>query len=112
VGGGGSLLAPSGGRFVDAPDFPEQYKGEALAQTRALEILRDANGAVDWSYASPPPVDLVEGERTGRYRVRAGDLPITDAHGASRITIPDYAAAIVDTLESGRFVGARFTAAY
>jgi putative NADH-flavin reductase len=57
-------------------------------------------------------VHLVEGERTGRYRVRAGDLPITDAQGESRITIPDYAAAIVDTLESDRFVGARFTAAY
>ena len=112
VGGGGSLLAPSGGRFVDAPDFPGQYRDEALAQTRALEILREADGAVDWSYASPPPVQLVEGERTGRYRVRAGDLPITDAQGESRITIPDYAAAIVDTLESGRFVGARFTAAY
>jgi putative NADH-flavin reductase len=68
--------------------------------------------AVDWSYASPPPVHLVEGERTGRYRVRAGDLPITDAQGESRITIPDYAVAIVDTLESDRFVGARFTAAY
>jgi putative NADH-flavin reductase len=51
-------------------------------------------------------------ERTGRYRVRAGDLPITDEHGESRITVPDYAAAIVDTVESGRFVGARFTAAY
>jgi uncharacterized protein len=57
-------------------------------------------------------VHLVEGERTGRYRVRAGDLPITDTQGESRITIPDYAAAIVDTLESDRFVGARFTAAY
>jgi putative NADH-flavin reductase/pimeloyl-ACP methyl ester carboxylesterase len=112
VGGGGSLQAPSGRRFVDAPDFPAQYKDEALAQARALEILRDADGAVDWSYASPPPVHLVEGERTGRYRVRAGDLPVTDERGESRITIPDYAAAILDTLESGRFKGARFTAAY
>jgi putative NADH-flavin reductase/pimeloyl-ACP methyl ester carboxylesterase len=111
VGGGGSMLSPSGERFVDAPEFPEQYKDEALAQARALEILRDADGAVDWSYASPPPLHLVEGERTGRYRVRAGDLPITDSQGESRITIPDYAAAIIDTLEGGRFVGARFTAA-
>jgi putative NADH-flavin reductase len=112
VGGGGSLLSPAGQRFVDSPQFPEQYKAEALAQARALEILRDANGAVDWSYASPPPTDLVEGDRTGRYRVRAGDLPITDWKGQSRISVPDYAAAIVDTIESGRFVGARFTAAY
>jgi putative NADH-flavin reductase/pimeloyl-ACP methyl ester carboxylesterase len=112
VGGGGSLLSPSGERFVDSPDFPTQYKPEALAQARALEILRDADGALDWSYVSPPPIRLVEGARTGRYRVRAGDLPITDEHGESRISVPDYAAAIVDALESGRFVGQRFTAAY
>jgi putative NADH-flavin reductase/pimeloyl-ACP methyl ester carboxylesterase len=112
VGGGGSMLSPAGQRFVDSPDFPEQYLPEALAQAGALEILRAADGAVDWSYASPPPLHLVDGERTGRYRVRAGDLPITDEHGESRITVPDYAAAIVDTVESGRFVGARFTAAY
>ena len=112
VGGGGTLLAPSGQRFVDLPDFPRQYEAEARAQARALEILRDANGAVDWSYASPPPIYLTEGERTGRYRVRAGDLPITDREGVSRITVPDYASVIVDTLESGRFAGTRFTAAY
>jgi putative NADH-flavin reductase/pimeloyl-ACP methyl ester carboxylesterase len=112
AGGGGSLLSGSGERFVDSPGFPEQYRDDALAQIRALQILRDANGAVDWSYASPPPEHLVEGERTGRYRVRAGDLPVLDGDGESMITVPDYAAAIVDTLESGRFVGARFTAAY
>jgi putative NADH-flavin reductase len=112
LGGGGSLLSPSGQRFVDLPDFPRQYQADALAQVRALETLRGADGAVDWSYASPPPVHLVDGEGTGRYRVRAGDLPITDGEGESRITVPDYAAAIVDTLEGGRFVGARFTAAY
>jgi putative NADH-flavin reductase/pimeloyl-ACP methyl ester carboxylesterase len=112
VGGGGSLLSPSGQRFVDAPDFPAQFKGDALAQAEALEILRDADGAVDWSYVSPPPLELVDGERTGRYRVRAGDLAITGADGESRITVPDYAAAIVDAIERGSFVGTRFTAAY
>ena len=74
--------------------------------------MRGANGAVDWSYVSPPPIQLVEGERTGRYRVRAGDLPLTDEQGESRITVPDYAAAIVDAIEDGTFVGERFTAAY
>jgi putative NADH-flavin reductase/pimeloyl-ACP methyl ester carboxylesterase len=112
LGGGGSLLSPSGQRFVDLAGFPQQYKGDALSQAEALEILQSANGAVDWSYASPPPVHLVEGERTGGYRLRAGDLPITDEEGESVITVPDYAAAIVDALESSLFVGARFTAAY
>jgi uncharacterized protein len=54
VGGGGTLVSASGERFVDSPGFPQQYKGEALAQARALEILRDSDGAIDWSYASPP----------------------------------------------------------
>jgi uncharacterized protein len=112
IGGGGSLLAPAGERFVDSPSFPEEYKAEALAQAEALEILRGSNGAIDWSYASPPPVHLTEGGRTGRYRVRAGDLPLVDDEGESRITVADYAAAIVDVLESRRFVGERFTAAY
>jgi putative NADH-flavin reductase/pimeloyl-ACP methyl ester carboxylesterase len=112
VGGGGSLLSPAGERFVDSAEFPAQYKPDALAQAQALEILRDADGALDWSYASPPPVQLVDGERTGRYRVRAGDLPIVDADGHSRISVPDYAAAIVDALEARRFIGERFTAAY
>ena len=112
VGGGGSLLSDSGERFVDSPDFPQEYKGEALAQAEALDLLRGADRVVDWSYASPPPVNLVDGERTGRYRARAGDLPVVDAAGESRITVPDYAAAIVDTVERARFVGERFTAAY
>jgi putative NADH-flavin reductase/pimeloyl-ACP methyl ester carboxylesterase len=112
VGGGGSLLSSSGERFVDSPDFPQEYKGEALAQAAALDILRRADGVIDWSYASPPPVELVDGERTGRYRVRPGDLPVVDGSGESRISVPDYAAAIVDTLERARFIGERFTAAY
>ena len=112
LGGGGSLLSPSRVSFVDGPDFPAQYRPEALAAAAALEVLRSADGAVDWSYASPPPVHLVDAERTGRYRVRAGDLPILDEAGESRISVRDYAAAIVDTLESDRFVGERFTAAY
>ena len=112
VGGGASLLSDSGERFVDSPDFPQEYKGEALAQAEALDILRRAEAFVDWSYASPPPIDLVDGERTGSYRARAGDLPVVDAEGESRITVPDYAAAIVDTVERARFIGERFTAAY
>jgi putative NADH-flavin reductase/pimeloyl-ACP methyl ester carboxylesterase len=112
LGGGGSLLADSGERFVDSPHFPQEYSGEALAQAQALEILRQADGVVDWSYASPPPVQLIDGERTGSYRVRAGNLPVIDAEGESRITVADYAAAIVDTVERDRFVGERFTAAY
>ncbi len=65
VGGGGSLEVAPGQRFVDAPQFPQQYKEEALAQADALAIFRASNAEVDWSYASPPPVHLLDGEKTG-----------------------------------------------
>ena len=112
VGGGGSLEVAPGQRFVDAPQFPQQYKEEALAQVDALAIFRASNAEVDWSYASPPPLHLLDGEKSGTYRVQAGDNPITDENGESRITVADYASAIVDELENGASIRERFTAAY
>jgi putative NADH-flavin reductase len=84
----------------------------ALAAHHALEILRDADGAVDWSYAGLLPMHLVDGDRKGRYRVRAGDLPITDARGERRVSVGDHAAAIVHVPASARVIHERFTAAY
>ncbi len=109
---GGSLEAAPGQRFVDLPRFPPEHKSEALGQAEALALLRASGDALDWSYLSPPPVHLVDGEKTGAYRVRAGNAPITDTAGDSRISVADYAAAAVDDLERGTFIGQRFTAAY
>jgi putative NADH-flavin reductase len=61
---------------------------------------------------SPPPLHLVPGAKTGHYRTEARDTPITDQHGQSRISVGDYAAAVVDTLQNGSFINARFTVAY
>lgn len=112
VGGGGSLLSDTGRRFVDSPAFPAEYRQTALDQAEALDLLRTTPSTVDWSYASPPPVHLTDGERTGAYRAEARDTPLTDASGESRISIADYAAAIVDSAESDRFSRKRFTVAY
>ncbi len=112
LGGGGSLEAEPGRRFVDLPRFPPEHKSEALGQAEALGLLRRSGDVLDWSYISPPPVHLVDGDSTGGYRVQAGNTPITDENGESRITVPDYAAAVVDELERGAFIGQRFTAAY
>jgi putative NADH-flavin reductase len=110
VGGGGSLLASPGVRFVDLPEFPPQYRAEALAQAEALEVLRADGGALDWSYFSPPPEHFFPAEKTGSYRAEGGDEPVVDAAGESRLGSGDYAAALVDELERPRFVGPRFTA--
>ena len=110
VGGGGSLHVAPGERYVDAPSFPAEYRPEALAQAEALRILREDGAAVDWTYLSPPPHNLVPGERTGAYRVHAGDSPVFDDDGHFGITFGDLASALVDELESPQFSRQRFTA--
>jgi putative NADH-flavin reductase len=112
LGGGGSLEYAPGHRFVDSPDFPPQYLQTARDQAEALAILRAAQTPVAWSYVSPPPLSLMPGEKTGHYRAEARDTPIADEKGQSRISVGDYAAAVIDTLENESFIHARFTVAY
>jgi putative NADH-flavin reductase len=112
LGGGGSLEYAPGQRFVDSPDFPPQYLQTARDQAEALAILRAAQTPVAWSYVSPPPLSLVPGEKTGHYRAEARDTPIADEKGESRISVGDYAATVIDTLENESFIHARFTVAY
>ena len=112
LGGGGSLEYAPGQRFVDSPDFPPQYLQTARDQADALDILRSADTTVEWTYVSPPPVQLVPGGRAGAYRAEARDTPVTDEDGESRITYADYASAVIDAVESGAFVRRRFTVGY
>ena len=51
------------------------------------------------------------GERTGSYET-GGDHPVRDAQGESRISVEDYAVAMIDELEEPRFAGGRFTVGY
>ncbi|MFG2823725.1 alpha/beta fold hydrolase [Kitasatospora sp. NPDC048365] len=112
IGGGGSLEYAPGQRFVDSPQFPPQYLETARDQAAALDLLRAADTTVAWTYVSPPPVHLVPGDRTGSYRAEARDTPLTAADGTSRITVGDYASAVLDTIEQRTFVQQRITAAY
>jgi putative NADH-flavin reductase len=112
VGGGGSLLAPDGRRFVDDPGFPEQHRTEALAGAEALELLRRAPSELDWTYLSPPPENLADGEKRGGYAVRGDDRPVTNAAGETGIASGDLAAAMVDELENPQFSRRRFTVGY
>ncbi|HET9102004.1 MAG TPA: NAD(P)H-binding protein [Solirubrobacteraceae bacterium] len=112
VGGGGSLLDTNGIRYIDRPDFPEQYRVEAQAGLRALELLRAAPAQLDWTYLSPPPHDLVPGDARGGYTTRGDDHAVTGPDGHSAITSGDLAAAMLDELESPQYVRRRFTAGY
>lgn len=109
AGGAGSLLV-AGVRLFETPGFHDEWKPEALAQADALEVYRAYQGPVIWSYLSPGAL-LEPGERTGRYRTGGDDL-LTDDTGRSRITMEDFAIAMLDEAEQPRHPRQRFTAAY
>ncbi|MEV6814984.1 NAD(P)H-binding protein [Micromonospora sp. NPDC051296] len=111
VGGGATLLTPTGGRLVDEPDFPPEYRDAALGQAAALDLYRSSADGVSWTYVSPPPLEFHPGERTGRYRTGT-DQPVTDADGRSVLSYEDLAVAVIDEIEKPRFRNMRFTAAY
>ncbi|MFC3650039.1 NAD(P)-dependent oxidoreductase [Dyella humi] len=110
VGGAGSLEVAPGVKVIDDPHFPEAWKPEAQAQARALEVFRASKANVDWTYISPAAL-IEDGERTGKYRV-GGEQLLVDDKGVSRITVPDYAVAVLDRLEKNDALRQRITVAY
>ena len=109
VGGAGTLEIAPGQRVIDQPDFPAAWKAGALRTAAFLDQLR-AETVVDWVFVSPA-AHLEPGERTGRYRV-GGDRLMTDAAGESRISLQDYAAAMLDEAERPAHHRARMSVAY
>jgi uncharacterized protein len=103
VGGAGSLLV-DGGRLVDQPYFPEEYRTEALIVCEALEDLRGIGDGTDWTFFSPAPY-ITPGERTGAYRTAA------DSVAGESISAEDYAVALLDEIEQPAYRRGRFTAA-
>jgi putative NADH-flavin reductase len=108
--GGGAGLLLGEDRIMDLPIFPAEFHAEAVAQSDALDLLRASNSTVEWSYACPSSILLDDEPRTGEYRAVASDSVLMDDEDDWRITLPDYAAAIVDAVESGSFARQRFTA--
>ncbi|MBD8882072.1 NAD(P)-dependent oxidoreductase [Rhodanobacter sp. 7MK24] len=110
VGGAGSLETAPGVRVLDDPNFPAAWKLEAEAQGRALETFRASASPLAWTYISPAAL-IEDGERTGHYRI-GGDQLLADASGVSRISVADYAAALLDRVEKGDATRRRITVAY
>ena len=114
VGGAGSLLVAEGGpRVVDTPDFPDAYKGEALAHADLLDALRATDSNVDWFYVSPAAAFGAHAgvAPKGSFQV-GGDVLLTDAEGNSAIAGEDYAHAFVDEIETPAHRRQRFTVAH
>ncbi|CAN5718443.1 NAD(P)-dependent oxidoreductase [soil metagenome] len=109
VGGAGSLEVAPGLQLLDTPQFPDAYKPTAEGARQALALLK-AQHSIDWTMLSPSAV-ITPGERTGRFRL-GGDQLLSDAKGDSRISVEDYAVAMIDELEKPAHSGRRFTVGY
>ena len=109
VGGAGSLEVAPGLQLVDTPQFPEAYKGIALAHRAAFNVLREASD-LDWTSFAPAAM-IGPGDKQGGYRVGASQL-LTNAKGESAISYADYAEAFVTELEQGAHRRQLVTLAY
>ena len=109
VGGAGSLEVRPGVQSVDLPEFPAEFKQGALASRETLSMLRQETG-LEWSFLSPS-ADLFPGQRTGIFRLGTDHL-LKDAKGESRISVQDYAMAMIDEVERPRHIRQRFTVGY
>lgn len=102
VGGFSSLRpAPGAPRFAEG-ELPEPFRDEALEgeATRAM-LVQEAPADLDWLFISPAAAygSFAPGERLGHYRV-GDEVALFDAEGQSAISGTDFAAAVVDEIET------------
>ena len=109
VGGAGSLEISPGQQVIDQPDFPAEWKAAAMGTREFLYLLR-AEPDLDWTFLSPAAM-LQPGERTGEFRLGEDQL-LVNAEGQCRISVQDYAVAMIDELEDPRHMRRRFCVAY
>ncbi|MFS8149166.1 NAD(P)-dependent oxidoreductase [Vreelandella titanicae] len=109
VGGAATLEVAPGKLLLDAPGFPVEYRATAEGAQTALETLRGQT-AQAWTFLSPA-AEIFPGERTGSFRL-GGDTLLTDSKGNSRISVQDYAIAMIDELENPHNTNQRFCVAY
>lgn len=112
VGGAGSLYVDEAHtlRLMDTPDFPAAFFPTASNMGEALAALQKRQD-VQWTYLSPAPAFLSDGERTGQYQVGTDEV-LTDSQGNPEISYADYAVAMIDEAEEGEHIQERFTVSW
>lgn len=112
MGGAARLRVPTldGETVLSAPGFlPDSVIPIAQAcWDQYLFCVNEAPG--NWTYISPP-AQLMQGPRTGTYRVGSDSL-LTDEQGNSRISLADFAAAMLDEGEAPKHIRQAFTVGY
>ncbi|GMM83094.1 NAD(P)-dependent oxidoreductase [Pseudoalteromonas sp. MTN2-4] len=110
VGGAGSLEVAPNLKLIDTPEFPAEYKDEAIAQGEALDVFKHSSSPLNWTFISPA-AEIFPGDKLNQYRIGAEQL-ITDEQGNSRISVADYAVAFVDEIEKAAHINTRMGVAY
>lgn len=110
VGGAGTLLVAPGVTVLQAGFIPDEIKPavESIAKVYSDYLLPEKD--LDWAFFSPAGA-IEAGERTGQYRLGKDHL-IMDDKGNSRISVEDYAKAMLDELEAPQHHRERFTIGY
>lgn len=112
VGGAASLRVPGQEERLALDDetiIPAPWRPIAKACADQYAVCVQANDLA-WTYVSPP-ARLEPGERRGTYRLGT-DVLVIDAEGSSRISLEDFAVAILDEIEDPRHARRRFTVGY
>jgi putative NADH-flavin reductase len=112
VGGAASLKTEDGTEFVDTPMFPPQFLPNKHGIMGLREVFYNLKKETDfdWAFFSPAVI-IFDGERTGKFRWGT-DKYFTDDEGQSRISVQDYAVAMIDEAEKPKHHQTRFTVAY
>ncbi|WP_299664582.1 NAD(P)-dependent oxidoreductase [uncultured Psychromonas sp.] len=110
VGGAGSLEVAPGVTLVSSPEFPEDYKQEALAQVEALNVFKASKSNASWTFVSPAAI-IYPGDSEAKYRI--GDNTFfTNTDGESKVSVTDYAIAMVDEAENAAHLNQHMSIAY
>jgi putative NADH-flavin reductase len=110
VGGASSLLLPDGRRLIDAGRIPAEWIPLVTPQIEVLDYFRTFDD-LPWTYISPAETIEPGPRQPGGFRL-GDDHLVADENGLSRITYDDFAAAIIDEVETPAHLNARFTVGY
>lgn len=110
VGGAGTLYIGPGKTVIEAGLIPDNILPGVKALAKVLKEYLLPDKSIDWVFFSPAGT-IEPGERTGKYRLGLDNL-IKDKNGKSKISVEDYAKAMVDELEKPQHHYQRFTIGY
>jgi putative NADH-flavin reductase len=108
VGGAASLEVAPGVTLLESGHLPAEWHPIAKSHKDALDLIKKSD--INWTSFSPAAF-FEPGQRTGNFRLGKDQL-IADSEGNSKISMEDYAIALVDELEKPQHERQRFTIGY